>query len=211
MIRFEHVTKTFFSPHGDVTLLDNYSYDFSDGTIYGLYGPNGTGKSTFARLITGSIFPTAGNVQRAGNIVPFLELGVAFHMELSGRENIFVNGGLLGISLRTLRASYHEIIAYADLVGSEHKALKHYSSGMMARLAYSISRYADGDIFIFDEILAVGDAAFQAKCFENFERLKRQRKLIFIISHSLPLLEAHADSILMFNKAVNPTLARLRR
>ena len=210
MIRFEHVTKTFFSPHGDLTLLENFSHDFSDGSIYGLYGPNGTGKSTFARLITGSIFPTTGKVHRQGTIVPFLELGVAFHMELSGWENILVNGGLLGIHLRTLRDRYHEIIEYAELTGHEHKALKHYSSGMMARLAYSISRYADGQIFIFDEILAVGDESFQKKCFENFERLKRQRKLIFIISHNRQLLEEHADSILFFRKSANPDLAKIR-
>jgi ABC-2 type transport system ATP-binding protein len=210
MIRFERVTKTFFSPHGDLTLLDNYSYDFSDGTIYGLFGPNGVGKSTFARLINGSIFPTSGVVHRKGVIVPFLELGVAFHMELSGRENIFVNGGLLGIRLRTLRERHHEIFEYAELVGSEHKALKHYSSGMMARLAYSISRYADGDIYLFDEILAVGDEAFQKKCFENFEQLKRRQKLIFLISHDRRLLEQHADSIFFFKKSANPELVRIR-
>ena len=210
MIRFENVTKTFFSPKGDLTLLDNYSYDFSDGSIYGLYGPNGVGKSTFARLITGSIFPTSGKVHRQGVIVPFLELGVAFHTELSGRENIFVNGGLLGISLRTLRDNYGEIIEFAELSGSEDKELKHYSSGMMARLAYSISRYANGDIFIFDEILAVGDEAFQKKCFDNFERLKKQRKMIFIISHNRALLDEHADSILLFKKNANPDHVKIR-
>lgn len=210
MIRFEHVTKTFFSPHGDVTLLRDFSHDFSDGCIYGLYGPNGVGKSTFARLVNGSIFPTSGTVHRAGRVVPFLELGVAFHMELSGRENIFVNGGLLGIPLRTLRERCPEIVEYAELAGSEHKALKHYSSGMMARLAYSISRYADGDIYIFDEILAVGDESFRKKCFDNFDRLKERRKLIFLISHDRQLLEQHADSLLLFRKGANPEVVRLR-
>ncbi|MDD2773937.1 MAG: ATP-binding cassette domain-containing protein [Elusimicrobiales bacterium] len=183
-----------------LTVIRDLSLRVEEGEILGVIGPNGSGKSTLAKLIAGTISADKGTVRTRGKIVPFLELGVAFNSELTGRDNIYVNGALLGLGLGYLRENIADILEFAGLEDFAGTPLKYYSSGMQLRLAFSIAMHADGDIFIFDEILAVGDESFRRKCLDSFYRLVRARKTIILLSHDLEFLKKHSARILKLDK-----------
>ena len=145
--------------------VKNLNLDIQSSEVLCITGPNGAGKSTLAKLIAGTIEPTSGSIDVEGRIVPFLELGVAFIWELTGEDNLYLNGTLLGLSLNYLKKKKKEIFEFAEISDFMNTPLKYYSSGMQLRLAFSIAMHAAGDIYIFDEILAVGDSNFQKKCF----------------------------------------------
>jgi len=184
----------------NLKLINNLNLTVEEGKILGIIGPNGAGKSTLAKLIAGTVQPTSGSISVFGKIVPFLELGVAFNNELSGLDNLYLNGVLLGLSLSYLIKNKEAIFDFAGVKNFMKMPLKFYSSGMQLRLAFSIAMHAKGDIYIFDEILAVGDSNFQKKCMDSFENLVKAKKTILIVSHDLQFLLQHVDELLYIDK-----------
>lgn len=181
----------------ELCVVDDLSIHIGQGEVLCIVGRNGTGKSALAKLIAQTIEPTGGTVRLNGSVVPFLELGVAFHSELNGRDNAVMNGVLLGMKRRQVKERMQEIFAYAGISDFVDTPLKFYSSGMLMRLAFSIGMHAHGDIYIFDEILAVGDADFQKKCFVAFENLIGGGKTILFITHDLGLVSEYATRVLL--------------
>jgi len=174
-----------FKPSGEkFTVLKDIDLDVYPGDFLGIMGRNGSGKSTLLKILAGIYSPTSGSVKVKGKMVPFLELGVGFNSELSGRENVFLNGIILGLSRSFLQEKYNEIVAFAELEKFMDMPLKNYSSGMQVRLAFSIAIMADADIYILDEVLAVGDIEFQKKCFNIFREYKKRKKTIILVTHS---------------------------
>jgi ABC-2 type transport system ATP-binding protein len=165
--------------------LKDVSFEVKKGDFFGIVGRNGSGKSTLLKLLAGIYTPTGGSVQVNGKLTPFIELGVGFNPELTGRENVFLNGALLGFSRKEMHRMYKDIVNFAELKRFMDQKLKNYSSGMQVRLAFSIAIRAQSDILLLDEVLAVGDAEFQQKCFDYFETLKRDNKTVVFVSHDM--------------------------
>lgn len=166
-------------------VLENVSFEIKKGEFFGIVGRNGSGKSTLLKLLAGIYAPDKGLVQVNGSLTPFIELGVGFNPELTGRENVFLNGALLGFSRSEITAIYDDIVEFAELERFMDQKLKNYSSGMQVRLAFSISVRASSDILLIDEVLAVGDAAFQQKCYDYFNRLRDEKKTIIFVTHDM--------------------------
>lgn len=174
-----------FKPSGEqFSVLKDIDLDIYPGEFVGIMGKNGSGKSTLLKILAGIYTPTSGSVKVKGKMVPFLELGVGFNAELTGRENVFLNGIILGMPKAFLKKKYDEIVAFAELEKFMDMPLKNYSSGMQVRLAFSIAIMADADIYILDEVLAVGDLAFQKKCLDIFKNYKEQKKTIILVTHA---------------------------
>lgn len=169
----------------EFTPLDGVSFTVKKGEFYGIVGKNGSGKSTLLKTLAGIYHPQAGSVKIKGTLVPFIELGVGFNPELSGRENVYLNGALLGFSHDEVDDMYEEIVEFAELEDFMEERLKNYSSGMQVRLAFSIAIKAHGDILLLDEVLAVGDAAFQQKCCDYFETLRQERQTVVLVTHDM--------------------------
>lgn len=165
--------------------LKDISLDIKKGEFFGIVGRNGSGKSTLLKLLAGIYVPTQGSININGSLTPFIELGVGFNPELTGRENVYLNGALLGFSRKQMEGMYKDIVDFAELDRFMDQKLKNYSSGMQVRLAFSIAIRADTDILVLDEVLAVGDAAFQKKCNAVFVELKKKGKTIVLVSHDM--------------------------
>lgn len=165
--------------------LNNVSFEIKKGEFFGIVGRNGSGKSTMLKLLAGIYTPSKGEVHVRGSLTPFIELGVGFNPELTGRENVFLNGSLLGFNRREMKLMYNDIVEFAELERFMDQKLKNYSSGMQVRLAFSIAIRAQSDILLIDEVLAVGDSAFQRKCFDYFEDIKKSGKTIVLVSHDM--------------------------
>ncbi len=176
--------------------LKNVSFEVKKGEFFGIIGRNGSGKSTLLKLIAGIYTPSKGQIKINGSLTPFIELGVGFNEELTGRENVFLNGALLGFNRKEMNAMYKEIVGFAELSKFMDQKLKNYSSGMQVRLAFSIAIRARSDILLLDEVLAVGDAAFQQKCLDYFVRLKKEKKTIVLVSHNMQTIEQFCDRVL---------------
>lgn len=166
-------------------VLDGVSFTVNQGDFFGVVGRNGSGKSTMLKILAGVYQPTSGDVQLNGKLTPFIELGVGFNPELSGRDNVFLNGALLGFTRKEMEAMYDEIVAFAELEPFMDQKLKNYSSGMQVRLAFSVAIKARNDIMIFDEVLAVGDEAFQRKCIDIFEQYKASGQTVVLVTHDM--------------------------
>ena len=166
-------------------VLDGISFDINKGDFFGIVGRNGSGKSTLLKLIAGVYYPTAGQIVINGELTPFIELGVGFNPELSGRDNVFLNGALLGFNRKQMNAMYDEIVEFAEIEPFMDQKLKNYSSGMQVRLAFSIAIKAENEILMFDEVLAVGDANFQEKCLKQFDKYKSEGKTIVLVTHAM--------------------------
>lgn len=169
--------------------LDGVSFEIKKGDFFGIVGRNGSGKSTLLKCIAGVYHPTKGHIKVNGSLVPFIELGVGFNPELSGRENVYLNGSLLGFSRKEMDAMYDEIVEFAELEKFMDQKLKNYSSGMQVRLAFSVAIQAKSDILLLDEVLAVGDAAFQQKCNNYFEELKSTNQTVVLVSHNMEAIK----------------------
>jgi len=180
--------------------LDDVSFSVGRGEFFGIIGPNGSGKSTLLKILAGIYRADSGGVRIDGLLSPFIELGVGFNMELSARDNVRVNGTLLGLSRRQLDQRFDDIIGFAELDRFVDQKLKNYSSGMLLRLAYSIAIQVEFDILLLDEVLAVGDESFQHKCFETFRRFREEGKTIVLVTHNLAIVEDFADRALLLQE-----------
>lgn len=166
-------------------VLKGLDFEIQKGEFVGIIGRNGSGKSTLLKILSGIYYPQKGSVIINGNLVPFIELGVGFNFELTGRENVYLNGAMLGFSNEEMDKMYDDIWDFAELKDFQDQKLKNYSSGMQVRLAFSIAIRARGDILLLDEVLAVGDAAFQQKCNDYFASLKDNNQTIILVTHSM--------------------------
>jgi ABC-2 type transport system ATP-binding protein len=175
------------------------SFLISQGEMVGLIGRNGSGKSTILKIVAGVYAPSEGAVKVHGTIAPLIELGAGFHHELTGRENILINGLLLGLTKSQIREREESIIEFAELGDFIDSPVKQYSSGMYMRLAFSVATAVDPDILIIDEILGVGDAGFQAKCFDRIERFRAAGKTILFVSHSMDNVRKFCDRVMLIH------------
>lgn len=166
-------------------VLRGIDIEIKKGEFVGIVGRNGSGKSTLLKILAGIYYPSSGKITVNGTLVPFIELGVGFNPELTGRENVYMNGALLGFSNDEMSRMYDDIWKFAELEKFQDQKLKNYSSGMQVRLAFSIAIRARGDILLLDEVLAVGDAAFQQKCNDYFESLKSNKQTVILVTHSM--------------------------
>ncbi|MDQ7823715.1 MAG: ABC transporter ATP-binding protein [Candidatus Eremiobacteraeota bacterium] len=173
---------------GEFWVLEDINFSVDEGECWGVMGANGAGKTTLFRLIARILQPTRGKISTSGRISAILDLGVGFHPDFTGRENIFTYGAILGVPSRELRARLDEIVAFSGLEDFLEEPLRSYSSGMAARLAFSVAVHAGPSIILLDEILTVGDRGFQRRCLEKLKALKSEGKTILIISHSPELL-----------------------
>ncbi len=154
------------------------------------------------KLLAGIYVPTKGNIKVNGSMTPFIELGVGFNPELTGRENIYLNGALLGFNRKEMKAMYKKIVDFAELERFMDQKLKNYSSGMQVRLAFSISINVKSDILLFDEVLAVGDAAFQQKCYDYFESLKGKNTTVILVTHDMTYVKHFCDRTMLINDGI---------
>jgi ABC-type polysaccharide/polyol phosphate transport system ATPase subunit len=182
-------------------VLKDISFEIEKGDFFGIVGRNGSGKSTLLKLLAGIYTPDKGHVQTNGSLTPFIELGVGFNPELTGRENVYLNGALLGFSHQEMGAMYDEIVGFAELEKFMDQKLKNYSSGMQVRLAFSIAIRAKSDILVLDEVLAVGDEAFQKKCNNFFNDIKKDKsKTVVLVTHSMDSVRRYCNKALMLEK-----------
>ncbi|MCS7197417.1 MAG: ABC transporter ATP-binding protein [Candidatus Bipolaricaulota bacterium] len=173
--------------------LRDISFTVEHGEALGLIGPNGSGKSTLLRLIARTLYPTKGEIIVRGRVAPMIELGVGFHHELTGQENIYLNASLYGLTRREIDRVYHDIVEFSELGEFIDVPVKNYSTGMYARLGFSIAVHLDPDILLVDEVLAVGDERFQNKCLEKMLELRKQGKTIVFISHIAEIVQRLCD------------------
>ncbi len=222
IVRFEHVSKSYPKYQQVLTgfknallhlpdtfrafkrerflALDDVSFEIRRGETVGLIGPNGSGKSTTLALIAGVLRAQAGTVEVCGRIAPLLELGAGFHPELTGRENIVLNGVLLGLTRREVLAKMDEVIAFSELEQFLDQPIRTYSSGMVARLGFSVAAHLDPEILLIDEVLAVGDLHFQAKCRVKINEFKRQKVTIVLVSHSTEEIRRLCDRVIWLER-----------
>ena len=221
-IAADHLTKTFKLPHEKYNTLkgrfvnfyrrqkgyevqvalDDISFQVYKGEFFGIIGRNGSGKSTLLKLLAGIYTPTSGVVHTVGKLIPFIELGVGFSPELTGRENVYLNGALLGFSRKEVSQMYQDIVDFAEIERYMDQKLKNYSSGMQIRLAFSIAIRAQGDILLLDEVLAVGDEAFQSKCYDYFNQLKEDKKTVILVTHDMSNVQRFCDRAMVLDKSV---------
>jgi ABC-2 type transport system ATP-binding protein len=221
-IKVEAVSKTFRLPHEKTSsvksvvlgfykrkrtfekqeVLKDISFEIKKGEFFGIVGRNGSGKSTLLKLLAGIYSPSKGNITINGKLTPFIELGVGFNPELTGRENVFLNGALLGFSRKEMTKLYADIVDFAELDRFMDQKLKNYSSGMQVRLAFSIAIRAKTDILLVDEVLAVGDVSFQQKCYAYFDRLKEEKRTIILVTHDMSAIKQFCDRVLLIDMGI---------
>lgn len=218
-IKVENVSKLFSIPHekhttlkaaalnvfskknySEFQALNDISFEVKKGEFFGIIGRNGCGKSTLLKIIAGIYLPTRGKVKNDGRISPFLELGVGFNPELTARENIFLNGAILGLTRKEISQRFDEILDFAELEEFVDMKIKNFSSGMHVRLAFSVAIRAHAEILLIDEVLAVGDANFQEKCINEFAKFKREGRTILFVTHTMDLVEKFCDRALLIDK-----------
>src|SRR5215471_16735186 len=173
--------------------LTDVSFTVPKGSTYGVIGRNGSGKSTALKLVAGITKPTSGSVNVRGRISALIELGAGFHPEISGRENVFINGIMLGLTKREIQKRFDEIVEFAELAEFIDAPVKTYSSGMYMRLGFSVAIHVDPDVLLVDEVLAVGDEGFTHKCLDKFGEFKRRGKTVLLVTHSLGMVERFCD------------------
>jgi ABC-2 type transport system ATP-binding protein len=222
VITVEHVSKTFKLPHEKTSsiksavinfyrrkrtfeqqqALKDISLEVKKGEFFGIVGRNGSGKSTLLKLLAGIYSLSQGRIEVKGKLTPFIELGVGFSPELTGRENIFLNGALLGFNRAEMEAMYDDIVNFAELERFMDQKLKNYSSGMQVRLAFSIAIRAKSDILLLDEVLAVGDESFQRKCLDVFEDYKRRKQTVILVTHDMETVKRFCTTAVLINDGV---------
>ena len=182
------------SDHEDFWALRNVSFDVADGATHGLIGANGSGKSTLLKCLAKIYWPTSGEISYRGKMASLLEVGSGFHLELSGRENIYLNGSILGMSRKQIDSRFDEIVDFSGVEKFLDQPVKNYSSGMYVRLGFSIAINVDPDILVVDEVLSVGDEDFQRKSFDKFRDLKKAGKTVIIVTHAMSVVKDLCDT-----------------
>ena len=197
------------SRHDDFWALRHVSLDIPQGETHGLIGSNGSGKSTLLKCLAKIYWPTEGEIKYRGKLASLLEVGSGFHLELSGRENIYLNGSILGMSKKEIDSKFDEIVDFSGVERFLDQPVKNYSSGMYVRLGFSIAISVDPDILVVDEVLAVGDQDFQQKSYAKFKEFKKQGKTIILVTHALSIVEDLCDKATWLNlgeiKMTGPT------
>ena len=183
-------------------VLRDISFEVEKGDFYGIVGRNGSGKSTLLKIISEIYVPEKGSVTINGKLVSFIELGVGFNPELTGRENVYMNGAMLGFSTAEIDAMYDDIVDFAELHEFMNQKLKNYSSGMQVRLAFSVAIKAQGDILILDEVLAVGDEAFQRKCNDYFMERKKSGKTTILVTHDMNAVKKYCNKAVLIENGL---------
>ena len=197
----ERVLHPFRSSTFDVLqAVDDVSFEIAEGEFFGIVGRNGSGKSTLLKCLAGIYDIDAGDLHVRGRLSPFIELGVGFNMDLTARDNVMINAIMLGLTRQQARARFDDIIAFAELEDFLDLKLKNYSSGMAVRLAFSVAIQVDAEVLLIDEVLAVGDAAFQDKCFKEFHRLKDEGRTILFVTHDMGAVQRFCDRAILIEK-----------
>jgi ABC-2 type transport system ATP-binding protein len=181
------------SIHEDFWALRDVTFDVPAGSTFGLIGSNGSGKSTLLKCLAKIYFPNKGEISHYGRLAAMLEVGSGFHHELSGRENVFLNGSILGMTKKEITRKFDEIVDFSGVEKFIDQPVKNYSSGMYVRLGFAIAINVNPDILVVDEVLAVGDAEFRAKCYQKFDDFKREGKTVILVSHDMKTVEAMCD------------------
>ncbi|HVS15257.1 MAG TPA: ABC transporter ATP-binding protein [Thermoanaerobaculia bacterium] len=190
-------------PEETIVALDDVTFAVERGEAFGVVGGNGSGKSTLLKLVAGLLRPTAGRVAVGGRVAALIELGAGFHPEISGRENVFINGAVLGLSRREVERCYDEIVEFSGLGEFIEEPVKNYSSGMYVRLGFAVAIHTDPDILLVDEVLAVGDEAFAHRCVHRIESLLARGRTVLFVSHGLDLVEQLCDRVLWLDRGRN--------
>lgn len=183
------------SVHEDFWALRDITFDVPVGSTFGLIGSNGSGKSTLLKCLAKIYYPTSGTITAYGKLAALLEVGSGFHHELSGRENIYLNGSILGMSRKQIDRKFDEIVDFSGVEQFIDQPVKNYSSGMYVRLGFSVAINVDPDILVVDEVLAVGDAEFQDKCKRKFVDLKKEGKTVILVSHDMTAVKTMCDQV----------------
>jgi ABC-type polysaccharide/polyol phosphate transport system ATPase subunit len=183
----------------ELKALDGISFDVRKGEFFGIVGRNGSGKSTLLKILASIYRADAGKIRMAGRLAPFIELGVGFNTELTARENVVLNGVMMGLTPRETRRRLDAVIEFAELEEFAELKLKNYSSGMLVRLAFSVMMEADADVLLIDEVLAVGDASFQQKCADAFRAMKERGKTIVLVTHSMSDVEEYCHRAMLID------------
>jgi len=190
------------SRHDEFWALKDVTFDVEAGQTYGIIGSNGSGKSTLLKCLAKIYWPTSGTITYNGKMASLLEVGSGFHFELSGRENIYLNGSILGMSKKEITEKFDSIVEFSGVEKFIDQPVKNYSSGMYVRLGFSVAIHVDPDILVVDEVLSVGDEEFQHKSFEKFLDLKRAGKTIILVSHGLDVVADICDQVSWIEKGV---------
>ena len=198
-------------PEESFWALNDVSVSIRKGVSYGVIGRNGSGKSTLLKLVAGIIKPTSGAVHVSGRVSALIELGAGFHPEISGRENVFINGIMLGLSRREVARRFDEIVEFAELEEFIDAPVKTYSSGMYMRLGFAVAIHVDPEILLVDEVLAVGDEGFSLKCLDKFSEFKRRGKTILLVTHGLSMVERFCDEAVWIEAGQNRTTGDPKR
>ena len=194
-----------------IPALQDVSFTVQKGTAFGVIGSNGSGKSTLLKILAGMLRPTSGSAEVAGRVAALIELGAGFHPEISGRENVYINGAVLGLSRREIDRRYDDIVEFSGLADFIEEPVKNYSSGMYVRLGFSVAIHTDPEILLVDEVLAVGDEAFQHRCLRRIEEFLAKGNTLLLVSHSLDTIERFSDEVLWLEKGRNRLLGSPRR
>lgn len=193
------------SKHEDFWALKDVSFEVKEGHTHGLIGTNGSGKSTLLKCLAKIYWPTSGSIDYRGRMASLLEVGSGFHLELSGRENIYLNGSILGMSKKEIDGKFDEIVDFSGVEQFLDQPVKNYSSGMYVRLGFSIAINVDPDILVVDEVLSVGDEGFQRKSFDKFLDFKRRGKTIIMVTHNMAVVEDICDAVTWIEKGTMMT------
>lgn len=216
VIHVEHLTKKFRIPHERITTLrgafvnifkkktyeeflalDDVSFEVKQGEFFGIIGRNGSGKSTLLKILAQIYTPDTGAISISGLVSPFLELGIGFNPELSGRDNIYLNATVLGLSKKQINERFKSIVEFSEMERFIDQKIKNYSSGMQVRLAFAVAIHANREILLMDEVLAVGDTNFQQKCIEEFNRYRKLGKTVILVTHDLGTLQRYCDRAML--------------
>ncbi len=209
IIEVNNLYKYFKTENRNICTLDNINFKINKGEIIGIIGDNGAGKTTLLKLLAGIILPSKGSITIKGETLPLLELGIGFHPELTGKENIFLYSSILGIPKKVIKTKIGEIIKFSELEAFIEEKLKTYSAGMKLRLAFSIGIQCPHDIFLIDEVLAVGDRNFQKKCVRKIEELKKKNKTFLFVSHNFSLIKKICDKVIFLDNGRIKSMGKL--